>query len=352
MTKKTADGVAADMREAERVRKDRENLSALAKLREKLLHTESRLKQCESDLEAANGVNDFLDGLRKPVPVHIEQRPHKVHGQATGILNLSDWHVEERVDPSTVNNFNSYSPAIASKRIKTIFEKCCVLLDAERQMSKISDMVVFLGGDFITGYIHPELEENNYMSPTEACLFVEDHICGGLDYLLQHAGVKSITLPCVTGNHGRTTLKLRISTSYKNSYEWLMYKHLERYYKNDPRVRFKVENGYHNWLDVQGHPIRFHHGHAFRYQGGVQGPGVPIRRKIAAWNKQKTAWRDIFGHLHIYEEGDNYIINPSLIGYGAYGEFAVGGECLPMQTLVIVDRKRSIPVSVKPIFCD
>lgn len=335
------------------IRQHRARDRELSQVKGKLAHTELKLKQAERDLDEMRSLRDYFESSPEPSPVQIERRRKKVNGTATAILALSDWHFEERVDPSTVNDFNEHNPEIASKKIRNTFERAVEIIEAERSMSKIGDLIVCLLGDFITGYIHPELEESNYLSPTEAMLEVERHIAGGIDFLLKHSGCKSITVPAVVGNHGRTTQKMRIGTSYKNSFEWYGYKHLEYCYRNDPRVIWKVENGYHNYVNVQGKLLRAHHGHAFKYQGGIQGPAVPIRRKIAAWDTQKTAWMDLFGHLHTHEiiGAGKAVINASLIGYGAYGEFAVGGKCKPMQTLIVVDKNQDVPTAIKPIFC-
>lgn len=344
---------AAEAEREAKLREDRARQRELSNLRDKLSHTELKLKQAERDLDELRAIGDYFESSHDVVPVEIERKPKKVAGTATAILALGDWHFEERVDPSTVNDFNEHNPEIASKKIKNTFERAVEIIEAERGMSKIGEMVVALLGDFITGYIHPELEESNYMSPTEAMLEVEKHIAGGIDFLLKHSGCKRITVPAVVGNHGRTTQKMRIGTSYKNSFEWYGYKHLEHCYRNDPRVVWKVENGYHNYLPVQGKLVRIHHGHAFKYQGGIQGPAVPIRRKLASWDTQKTAWMDLCGHLHTHEVigAGKAVLNGCLIGYGAYGEFSVGGRCKPMQTLIVVDKNHDVPTLIKPIFC-
>jgi len=91
----------------------------------------------------------------------------------------------------------------------------------------------------------------------------------------------------------RSFTKRRIATGYRHSWEWLSYSNLASYYRKRPKITFKVEQGYHNWLDVQGHPIRFHHGDAIRYAGGVGGVTIPLRKKIAQWNKRRQAYLDM-----------------------------------------------------------
>lgn len=323
----------------------------LAKIRAQLKQEQSLREQVEAELTLANARNLFADSLQIPTPVSMQRLAMKPSGEATAILVLSDWHVEETVDPATVNYLNEFNLDIAAARIKRTFEKAVTLIEAERQMSNIRDLVVAILGDIITGYIHDELVETNSLSPTEACIFAEDHITGGLNYLKKESGCKSIIVPTALGNHGRTTPKMRISSAHANSYEWYMYKHLERCYRNDPIIKWKVENSYHNWLPVQGKDMRFHHGTPIKYKGGINGASVPILRKISQWNMAKYAWWDVFGHLHIYQPGEHYLANPSLIGYSALSEI-FGGFWPPMQSLMIVDRSRSIPVSVKPIFCE
>lgn len=311
-------------------------------------------KHAEQELDAALARADYIENARPLKPIQIARSKYiKPSGDATAIIACSDWHFEERVDPKTVNGFNEHNPDIASKKIKTTFEHSVELIEAERRMSNIKDIVLALMGDFITGYIHPELMESNYYSPVEAMHYVEDHIAGGIDFLLKHSGCQSIIVPCVVGNHGRTTEKMRVSTSSKNSYEWGGYKHLERMYRNEPRVIWKVEEGYHNYVDVQGKLVRIHHGEAFKYNGGIQGPSVPILRKVASWDQQKTAWMDLCGHLHIHEviRGGKVVLNGPLIGYGAYGEKAVGGKCPATQTLIVVDKKYDRHTCAKEIFC-
>lgn len=323
------------------------------RLRASVTNAEAARKHAEHELDEVRATVDFYESAPRLSPVLMNpDKRRRTTGNATAILALGDWHVEERVDPKTVNGFNEHTPDIASKKIKTTFSKAIELIEVERSMSNIGEMVVALLGDFITGYIHPELEESNYSSPTEAIIFAADHIAGGLEMLLREFKGE-IIVPAVCGNHGRTTPKQRIATSYKNSYEWAMYKFLEREFRNQPRVKWKIENGYHNYVNVQGRVVRIHHGHAFKYQGGIQGPAVPIRRKVAQWDTQKAAWMDLFGHLHIHEviQAGKIVINGPLIGYGAYGEFAVGGKCPAMQTLIVVDSTRDIPTAIKPIFC-
>ena len=96
--------------------------------------------------------------------------------KACPIIQLSDWHFEERVDAATINDLNEYNLEIAAERWVACIQNNLKLVHKERHSSDIKQICLWLGGDFITGYIHEELEESNYLSPTQATRFAkEDH---------------------------------------------------------------------------------------------------------------------------------------------------------------------------------
>jgi hypothetical protein len=271
-------------------------------------------------------------------------------GQATAVLCCNDWHVEGCVTHQSVDGANEFNLAIADRRIRRTWQKALFLLDFARKISNIRDLVVWLGGDLINGAIHEELEESNFLGPTEAVLYVQDHVAAGLDLLLREAKVDSITVVTSYGNHGRTTKKRRISTGYRHSWEWLAYSNLARHYRQTPKIAFKVEQGYHNWLDIQGHDVRFHHGDAIRYAGGVGGVTIPLRKKVAQWNKRRKAHLDVIGHFHQFIDGWDFVGCGCLVGYDAYA-LEIGAEFQqPTQTFLVIDRDYG-KVLACPVFC-
>ena len=275
-------------------------------------------------------------------------------GKCTAVLQLSDWHVEERVDPDTVNDVNSYNPEIAVKRARSIFQRSAMMLDVWRGLSKIEDMVIHLGGDFISGYIHEELEESNYLSPHEAVELAEDEIVSGIRFLRKEAGIKNLTCISSCGNHGRSTKKKRVSTYAKNSYEYAMYRRLAKVFKSylrDPRVQFINTPGYLSWMDIEGHACRFHHGDYINYKGGVGGITIPVNKAIAQWNKTKYAAVDFFGHFHQAVIMNNWVCNNSLIGYGAYAISIKAEPEEPGQMMSFISPERGKIGSVQ-IFAD
>ena len=118
-----------------------------------------------------------------------------------------------------------------------------------------------------------------------------------------------------------------------------MYKNLEWFFKDEPRVEFMVALGYHSYVDVYDKVLRFHHGHQIRYGGGVGGLYIPVGKSISQWNKAKRADMDYFGHFHQLRDGGNFICNGSLIGYSAFGISIKADFERPQQAFSVFDNK-------------
>lgn len=319
--------------------KEREAERRIARAEDQARSWKSKYEHACAELELAESRTGIMKAIRQPIPADSIARL-KSGGDAVAVLALSDWHVEEHVDPLTVNGLNEYTPDIAKKRAEEVFRRAAMLIDFSRGFAKIDTAVVWLGGDFITGYIHQELEEGNFMSPTEAILFSQELIVKGMRFLKRETKLKRLIVPTSFGNHGRTTEKRRIATSYANSYEWLMYKSLESHVK-DAGWEWHVENGYFNWVRLfDKFNLRFSHGDQILYAGGVGGISIPVNKAIAQWNKVQRADYDFFGHYHQSIDLTRWTCNGSLIAYGPYALAIKAEPESPSQTLSIISKDR------------
>jgi hypothetical protein len=309
-----------------------------------LTHAENELAAAYTKIELYEATSDIeFSGI----PKHKSSR----NSPATAIIVATDWHSEQMVSKATVNGLNEYNLAIASRRATNLWTKAVYLTESARKMSKIRSCVLAMLGDFITGYIHDELVETNFMSPNKAIFWVADHLGSGLRYLLDNGDFDFIDVPCSVGNHGRTTHKSRIATLVENSYEWIIYNILAREFAGDKRVRFHIPKGYHNYLDVQGHICRFHHGDWLKYGGGVGGLSIPVNKAIGQWNKSIRADLDFFGHWHQFLWFKNWVSCPPLIGYDTFSLSIKAEHEEPAQMFAVVDRDRGL-VEVRRIFVE
>jgi len=276
--------------------------------------------------------------------------------EVIAISALSDVHIEEPVIKSVVNNLNEYSVDIASRRVELYFKRLMYMIkQARRAGYKIDTLVLGLLGDFITGYIHEELEEANVLTPSEATLTIQELLIKGIKLLSEEGNFKKILIPCTPGNHGRTTKRKRFITGYKNSYEWLMYNNMQKL--------LEATTGYNNveliipesefiYLNLFGFINKFSHGDHFNYQGGIGGLEVPLKKWVLRENaviKTDMSW---IAHWHQYIVLNKVRVNGSLIGYNSYAR-AFGFEPEPPKMqFQLLDKKRGFTLNNPIILTD
>lgn len=274
----------------------------------------------------------------KPVKKREKQSGKR---EATAVVLCSDWHIEEQVFPEQVNGRNEYNPEIATSRTQQLVQGIHWLLDLYRSKFEIRDIVLWLGGDMITGFIHEELQETNAMSPIEATMFCQRLIADELiNPLLADKKLERIIVPCSYGNHGRVKKRKQFKNAAKNSYEWLVYHALAHHYRDEDRIEFQIANGSHLYLDVYDTTLRFHHGDDVRFWGGVGGLTIPLNKAIDRWNDYEDADITCIGHFHQYMSLPHAVTNGALIGYN---EFALSIKAKyepPQQAFFLIDSER------------
>jgi hypothetical protein len=184
----------------------------------------------------------------------------------------------------------------------------------------------------------------------DACLKMQELIASGIEFILNHSKV-NLVIPTCYGNHSRDTEQVHYSTEAGHSLEYYAYQNLAERFKGEKRVRFLIHEGYHTYVDVFGFRLRFHHGHAVKYQGGVGGIFIPMYKALAQWDKATRADCSFNAHFHQFRDGGNFVSNGSLIGYNAY---AMRTKCdyeAPKQTFCLIHKGRGKGL-VAPIWVD
>jgi hypothetical protein len=64
----------------------------------------------------------------------------------------------------------------------------------ELKWSDINNVVLHLGGDAIGGYIHPELQQTNSMSPLQGIFYAKDLTVSAIEYIMQHGSIKNLVI--------------------------------------------------------------------------------------------------------------------------------------------------------------
>jgi len=283
----------------------------------------SKYKESLKELTRVEGLLEFKEALhdQEVKPLIIRPTEKKEISESTAVTIFSDVHVEERVLPESVNGLNEYTPAICKVRSEKYFRTVVSLTNILRHGTKIENLVLHLGGDNISGYIHEELEETNYLSPIKATAYIRDIIVGGIDYLIKAGGFKQILIPCSVGNHGRLTKKTRHSSRVENNLEWYLYQELQHIFEDERKekiVKFILPKGYHTLITIYDWINRFHHGDAIKYYGAIGGIATSLNKKLMNWNQGSTADIDWFGHHHQEGYSRVHVSNGSVIGTTNY----------------------------------
>jgi uncharacterized protein YbgA (DUF1722 family) len=351
MARKTiAEEVTASLDAASQLAADAE----LARLRAEIASYRKRytaaLEQIDRERERADALVS-LQGIKatpaKPLTSSVKGR--KKHA-ATAILMLSDVHAEERVLPETVNGENDYSLAVCEQRMQELEQRFLDCLEHERNQADVRRVLIWLGGDFITGHIHPDCAEVAQLSPMNATRWIAERLRRMIDAIAAQAG--EVIVCTNAGNHGRSTEKNRIATELEHSWEQLMYFTLAREEQNK-NVRWQIAEGHLGYVDLDGFLVRTTHGHSIRFAGGVYGLALPASKAIARWDAGRRASLTIFGHYHSWGwlRGARYIANGSVIGHSPYAERVASPE-RPCQGMAIVDHGRQEVTRAYPLFCD
>jgi hypothetical protein len=324
----------------------------LTSLRNRYKESLTTIDMLEAELSMAQAINAHDIN---PIEITPSVGTKRVN-EATAVLVLSDWHSEEIVNPATLNNKNEHSIEIHQLRQNRLWDKALKLIHLIEEGVEIPTIVLALLGDFISNEIHDaDSAENNALKPIDAMMLVENELAGGINFLLEHTS-SNLIIDCHSGNHARTTKKVRIASEAGHSLEYYAYSHLARLFAREPRVTFRVNEGYHSFLDIYNVRVRLHHGHAIKYNGGVGGLTIPANKAIAQWNKEMVDERapnlDIFGHYHQAFDGGNFVCNGSMIGYNAFAKFIKAGYEPPKQMLLVIDKKHgrtcTWPIYVQP----
>lgn len=317
------------------VAEEREKINAKADTQ----HDKQALKQAISVIETLEREKEALLAIKNGVESFVIKPKSGTGSEATAIWLASDWHVGEKVTRGQTNGLNEYNPTISKARGEAYFRNGLRLTDMAGRDVKIDTIVLALLGDFITGHLHLDAIENNWLAPVEETLHAQKIITSGIEYILKHSKYNLI-IPCASGNHGRTTKFSHFGSENGHSLEYFMYCSLAQYFRNEKRVKFIISEGAHTYLDIYSYTVRLLHGHDIKYNGGSGGITIPLNKAIGQWDKARPAYLTVCGHFHQRFDGGAFCVNGSLIGYNAFALSIKASAERPQQSFILVDKKR------------
>ena len=345
-----ADAIAHQMT-AEAALKDRRYSAQVGQLKSQVEALEKHLEDAMARADLVEGVRDLSREIKIETNVRAGRVLNPDRRVATAVAVASDWHWFEDVDPKKVNGINEYNPAIANRRAKRFFAGIEWLISQQARIFDVKHLVLALIGDMITGYLRDEDLESNHGSPTEEIVDLVVVLEEGIRFLHKALPELTIHVPCLSGNHGRTTHKLRVATASRNSFEWVLYRWLASKFAGESWIQFQVADGHHTLVDVYGMRLHFHHGDSVKSCGGIGGVDVPLNRAVMQWRIKFKSHLSIVGHFHQFQAGERLIRNGSLIGFGSFSDWLPSADPEPaQQAFFLIDAKRG-KTNNCPIWC-
>lgn len=328
------------------------NNDELLELKDKLRTLQAQLASYHRETLDDKYVKEKIIGLvEQPVepPQWTTAIPKGNSLPGVPVLFASDWHHGERVFPEQVGGVNEYNMQIAHARAKRLISHTINLLTNHMVNPKYPGIVFALGGDMVSGGIHEELLATDEMEIMPVVVDLIGVLIWCIDELKRVFG--RVFVPCVTGNHGRNTKKIRAKGRNFTSFDWLVYQMLAKHYEKDSAVAFSIPDGPDCLFQVYGHRYLLTHGDQFRGGDGLIGHLGPVFRgnhKKSSRNIQIGMEYDtmMIGHFHTLAQLPRIITNGSLKGYD---EFAYSNNFLfevPQQALWITHPKHGITFSM------
>lgn len=290
-----------------------------------------------------------------PVPGWLTvQDSRTAKGPGVPTLFASDWHWGEVVNGDQIGGVNSYDLSTARERAEKLINNAVGLLKNHMVNPDYPGIVFALGGDMFSGDIHEELSRTNEMPVMPLVLDIWGVLTWCINRLADEFG--RVFVPCVTGNHSRTTQKPVSKNRNHLSFDWLLYSLLEKHFVKDSRVSFLIPEGPDALYRVFGHRYLLTHGDQFRGGDGMIGALGPIIRgdhKKRSRNAQIGQEYDtlLLGHWHQLIQMQRLIVNGSLKGYDEYAHGGNFGFERPKQALWITHPDHGITFQM-PVLVD
>lgn len=293
--------------------------------------------------------NDALQ-LKDQKPFDIIPLIPEVERQGASLIAVSDWHVGRIIEKKAVNGFNEYNPEIAKKRSERFTDSVIKLITRDAGEFDKHNTVIFLLGDFIEGYIHPESQQViNAMTPIEEVAYAQELLANSLNMIQEYAPTDEITVVCRTGNHSRNTKRMESSIDHRTNYETILYAFLAQKFKD---INFNLPQSDIGYTNVLGKIIRDFHGWQVSYGGGIGGLTVPLTKFTHRQDGNRKADYNLMGHFHqLSLPTKDTMLNGSLCGFDTYAQSIGCAKEPALQGYRLLDSKYGF-TGFNPIICE
>jgi hypothetical protein len=258
------------------------------------------------------------------------------------ILNISDAHMDEKVYGDQLGGLNDYNFEVFCKRLEKMSDSIGSITQKMSGYS-LKKLHVNALGDFVSGIIHDDLNENADGTVFETVFNGAIVISQFLQEML--LVFDSIEFTGVIGNHGRMTKDVRYKNRYVN-WDYFLYQVIALMMVNNPRIKFDLPRSFWTIKEIGGRKHLLLHGDNIKGWNGIPWYGInrAVTRLMELLQK-RGAFDDVhIAHFHNLGtldrvEGEVFI-NGSIIGGNEYSIGALFASGRPKQLMMGVNPEK------------
>lgn len=226
--------------------------------------------------------------------------------EASGILHLSDLHLNEIVDVQ----HNTYDFGVASRRLKLLTMKAKRIFKSH----DITKVYVVMTGDLINNDKIVDKNLNQSYNRTLACRLGAQLISHAI---LELAHDFQVAVVSVCGNESRVNEERGFSSkTMSNSFDMLTYFILESEFRGVNNVIFQPTRPEETILNINGINVLATHGDSTT---NAKSGATLVQRLVNKHAANGVAVQMcLFGHIHECEIGDNFARSSSMVGSNGY----------------------------------
>lgn len=313
--------------------------------RERIVNLEGAINAMSAVAMSARGK---LDKPRK------RKRDGQILKEAVAVIVIGDWHVAKTVDSKKTGGFNAFNPEICEARVNRLADsavKMCIHVAGTVPLTGVRIMSV---GDLLENELRNESIACNSMGPIDELVRTTQLVEGLVDRVQSQVcakvpSVKRVDVGFVWGNHARITPKIEWGRIRETSYEYKVAVDIGRRFADHDHVSVDWAEGDQLMTDVLGTMIRWHHGMAFRYQGGIGGITPSAYNKIRRMNSgmDRAPSLDVVGHWHHHTAPHGLYLNNCLCGYDSFAQGMGFERQPPSQGFFLIDSTRGLTLQTQ-----
>jgi len=295
-----------------------------------------------------NKVVSALSSIDPQPILYKPQKESKNHG-VIPVLQDTDWHIGEYQKGDEIENINEYNYEIAKRRIADLTHRENRIIDRFRNAYSISESVMIVTGDMITGNLRDEANRTNEFMVPEQVVKAAEQISSRIMGLAQNIGHLRVEY-FTADNHSRLTKKPESKDQGINSFNYLVAVMIQKIIERQNNIEFNIRTelqgivniGDLRYLCMHGHQIKSWSGHAWYGWDRKVGRESKSRLSIIMEDFDKIMNigynKIVAGHFHEPINTIHFMLGGSLMGTTAH-DHENSRYAPPSQPMWFVDKK-------------